>query len=55
MCGIPHHAANLYIEKLIEKGYKVGICEQLEDPKIAKRNCKTWNCSNYNFRNCDRY
>ena len=36
MCGIPHHAANLYIEKLIEKGYKVGICEQLEDPKIAK-------------------
>ena len=36
MCGIPHHAANLYIEKLIEKGYKVGICEQLEDPKAAK-------------------
>lgn len=36
MCGIPHHAANLYIEKLIEKGYKVGICEQLEDPKNAK-------------------
>ena len=36
MCGIPHHAANIYIEKLIEKGYKVGICEQLEDPKNAK-------------------
>ncbi len=36
MCGIPHHAANVYIEKLIEKGYKVGICEQLEDPKNAK-------------------
>ena len=36
MCGIPHHAANIYIEKLIEKGYKVGICEQLEDPKSAK-------------------
>lgn len=36
MCGIPHHASNLYIEKLIEKGYKVGICEQLEDPKAAK-------------------
>ena len=36
MCGIPHHAANLYIEKLVEKGYKVGICEQVEDPKAAK-------------------
>ncbi|MEG2028772.1 MAG: DNA mismatch repair protein MutS [Bacilli bacterium] len=36
MCGIPHHASNIYIEKLIEKGYKVGICEQLEDPKNAK-------------------
>ena len=33
MCGIPHHASNIYIEKLIEKGYKIGICEQLEDPK----------------------
>ena len=33
MCGVPHHSANIYIEKLIEKGYKVGICEQLEDPK----------------------
>lgn len=33
MCGIPHHAANIYIEKLVEKGYKIGICEQLEDPK----------------------
>ena len=36
MCGIPHHAANVYIEKLVEKGYKVAICEQLEDPKKAK-------------------
>ncbi|MBQ4634480.1 MAG: DNA mismatch repair protein MutS [Bacilli bacterium] len=36
MCGIPHHAANIYIDKLIEKGYKVGICEQLEDPTSAK-------------------
>ena len=33
MCGVPHHAANVYIEKLVEKGYRVGICEQLEDPK----------------------
>ncbi len=36
MCGIPYHAAKLYIDKLVEKGYKVGICEQLEDPKTAK-------------------
>lgn len=36
MCGIPHHAANLYIEKLVDKGYRVGICEQLEDPKNVK-------------------
>lgn len=36
MCGVPHHAVNIYIEKLIEKGYKVGICEQMEDPKLTK-------------------
>ncbi len=36
MCGIPYHAAENYIAKLIEKGYKVAICEQLEDPKLAK-------------------
>ncbi|MBQ8234655.1 MAG: DNA mismatch repair protein MutS, partial [Bacilli bacterium] len=36
MCGIPHHASNIYIDKLVSKGYKVGICEQLEDAKNAK-------------------
>ena len=36
MCGVPHHAVQIYIEKMVEKGYKVGICEQLEDPKNAK-------------------
>ena len=36
MCGVPHHAVHIYIEKLVDKGYKVGICEQLEDPKEAK-------------------
>ena len=36
MCGIPFHAAENYIAKLITKGYKVAICEQLEDPKQAK-------------------
>ncbi len=36
MCGIPFHAASSYIERLIEKGYKIGIVEQLEDPKNVK-------------------
>ena len=36
MCGIPYHAANTYITRLISKGYKVAICEQLEDPALAK-------------------
>ena len=36
MCGIPHHAASVYIEKLVDLGYKIGICEQLEDPALAK-------------------
>ena len=38
MCGVPHHAADLYVSKLIAKGHKVAICEQLEDPKTCKRN-----------------
>ncbi|MEE1342326.1 MAG: DNA mismatch repair protein MutS, partial [Lachnospiraceae bacterium] len=33
MCGVPFHACDLYLNKLIEKGYKVAICEQVEDPK----------------------
>ena len=33
MCGVPFHAAETYINRLIEKGYKVAICEQVEDPK----------------------
>jgi DNA mismatch repair protein MutS len=36
MCGIPHHACKSYIEKLVNKGYKVAICEQLEDPRFTK-------------------
>lgn len=36
MCGVPYHAVDIYIEKMVEKGYKIGICEQLEDPKKAK-------------------
>jgi DNA mismatch repair protein MutS len=37
MCGVPHHAAEGYIGKLIRKGFKVAICEQVEDPKLAKK------------------
>ncbi len=36
MCGIPYHAVSIYLDKLTSKGYKVGICEQLEDPASAK-------------------
>ena len=36
MCGIPYHAVDSYLVKLIEKGYKVAICEQMEDPALAK-------------------
>jgi DNA mismatch repair protein MutS len=37
MCGVPYHAADGYITKLIRKGFKVAICEQVEDPKLAKK------------------
>ena len=36
MCGVPHHAVDNYVAKLIRKGYKVAICEQMEDPSAAK-------------------
>lgn len=36
MCGVPYHAVDAYIEKLLEAGYKVAICEQVEDPSTAK-------------------
>ena len=36
MCGVPHHSVDSYISRLIENGYKVAICDQLEDPRIAK-------------------
>ena len=36
MCGIPYHAVDGYLNKLVSKGYKIAICEQLEDPKLAK-------------------
>ena len=37
MCGVPYHAADGYIAKLIRKGFKVAVCEQVEDPKVAKK------------------
>ena len=36
MCGVPYHAANAYIAKLVAKGYRVAICEQVQDPQLAK-------------------
>src|SRR5437764_9567327 len=37
MCGVPYHAAEGYISKLIRRGFKVAICEQVEDPRLAKQ------------------
>ncbi len=37
MCGVPYHAADGYVARLIQKGYRVAICEQMEDPKFAKK------------------
>ena len=37
MCGVPYHSAENYISKLIRKGFKVAICEQMEDPRLAKK------------------
>ncbi|WP_409227509.1 DNA mismatch repair protein MutS [Gudongella sp. SC589] len=36
MCGVPHHVAETYVSRLVDKGYKVAICEQVEDPALAK-------------------
>ena len=36
MCGVPYHSVDNYIAKLIKKGYRIAICEQVEDPKAAK-------------------
>ncbi|OIO04708.1 MAG: DNA mismatch repair protein MutS [Desulfovibrionaceae bacterium CG1_02_65_16] len=36
MCGVPHHAVNGYLAQLLEKGYKIAVCDQIEDPRLAK-------------------
>src|SRR2546421_5010966 len=37
MCGVPYHSAENYLSKLLRKGFKVAICEQMEDPRLAKK------------------
>src|SRR4051794_5444939 len=37
MCGVPYHAAEGYISRLVQKGYRVAICDQMEDPRLAKK------------------
>jgi DNA mismatch repair protein MutS len=37
MCGVPAHSAEGYIARLIQKGYRVAICDQVEDPKLTKK------------------
>jgi DNA mismatch repair protein MutS len=37
MCGVPYHAAEQYIQRLLRKGYRVALCEQMEDPKLTKK------------------
>ena len=37
MCGVPHHAVNAYLAKLLRRGFKVAVCEQMEDPAIGAR------------------
>src|SRR5207249_7671989 len=37
MCGVPYHAAEGYLSRLIQKGYRVAVCDQMEDPAVAKK------------------
>jgi DNA mismatch repair protein MutS len=36
MCGVPYHAAEIYLQRLLRKGYRIALCEQMEDPKLTK-------------------
>ena len=54
MCGVPYHAVDIYISRLIAKGYKIAICEQLEDPKKAVRYGKKGCNKSCNTRNNNR-
>src|ERR1035437_4686860 len=37
MCGVPYHAANQYIQRLLRKGYRIALCDQMEDPRLTKK------------------
>jgi DNA mismatch repair protein MutS len=41
MCGVPHHAAEVYLQRLLRKGYRIALCEQMEDPALTKTTTKT--------------
>lgn len=52
MCGVPYHSADSYIDTLVNNGYKVAICEQMEDPKQTKGMVRR-EVVNCDSRNCD--
>ncbi len=52
LAGFPHHALDTYLHKLVKAGYRVAICDQLEDPKLAKGIVKTRCDRNGNSRHC---
>jgi DNA mismatch repair protein MutS len=45
MCGVPFHAADGYLTRLVKKGFRVAICEQVEDPRKAKGSCGARSCA----------
>ncbi len=60
LAGFPFHALDSYLPKLVRAGYRVAICDQLEDPKLTKNNCKegcyrTNDARHYNARQDARY
>jgi DNA mismatch repair protein MutS len=55
MCGVPYHAAEGYIARLIQKGHRVAICDQMEDPAVAKKLVKTRNHARRHARHRHRF
>ena len=53
MCGVPYHSADSYIDTLVNNGYKVAICEQMEDPKQTKGMVRREVVKLCDSRNCD--
>jgi Mismatch repair ATPase (MutS family) len=54
MCGVPYHALDNYLAKLVKTGHKVAICEQVEDAKKCERDCQTGHYPDCFARNTDR-